>query len=159
MPVQAAPPFTPPALLPASAQPGGAGARLATFGLGVLGSLLLQLVCFSGCQNQEEEKARAVQRIYIEDASKDQSEGRYTHEFTLVNGNNLPVTSVTIRFHYADRDGKVLGSFDARFNQYLEAHDAVRKINVDGGPLIIRGDKVRYEVTNARTTLVRRKQN
>lgn len=115
---------------------------------------LTALLCV-GCED-EPVKEKATARIYVEDAEMERVEGQYRHEFTLINGNNLPITTATVRFHYKDRDGNEVGTADAKFNAYLEAHDAVRKINVDGGPVIDHGELVTYEVVKAKTTLVRR---
>lgn len=124
-----------------------------------LGAMLASLASQSGCGGDDvEEKARAIRRVYIEDFEPNQQEGRYVHEFTMVNGNNLPITSATVRFHYSDHDGHELGKFDVRLDGYLNAHDAVRKVGIDGGPLVIRGDKVTHTVTKVRTTLVRPKE-
>lgn len=139
-----------------------AGIRLGRFRTALLLSMvgrmamLLSMVGLTACDSSSE-APKVTDKIYIEDAELERSEGKYLHEFTLVNGNSLPLTTVTVRFTYRNIDGEVKGTYETKLLQRLEAHDATRKINVDGGPLLIGGDKVKYEVVAARTTLNRRK--
>lgn len=109
----------------------------------------------SGCSTQPEQ-GKATEKIFVEDLDLERFEGRYQLEFTLVNGYHLSVTSVDILLTYRDFDGKVVGTFKTKLPGQLEAHDAVRKLGVDGGPILIGGDKVAVEITKARTTLVRK---
>lgn len=132
-------------------KPGMLRRRLLRTLTGIVGIWLLS-ACGVG-----QEAPNVTEKIYIEDAEMERSEGKYYHEFTLVNGNSLPLTTVTVRFTYRNIDGEVKGTYETKLSQRLEAHDATRKINVDGGPLFIGGDKVKYEVVAARTTLNRRK--
>ena len=111
----------------------------------------------SGCNTGQDEQGKAVEKIFVEDLDLERSEGRYRLEFTMVNGYHLPVTAVDLLLTYSDYDGKAAGTFKVKLPGHLEAHDAVRKMGVDGGPLITGGEKVKVEITRARTTLVRKK--
>jgi hypothetical protein len=117
------------------------------------GWLAILALGVSGCAPKEDNRPKAKDHVRIEDAHWETVDGHNIHDFTLVNGNELAVTRIVVRFHYLDSVGNELGIAERTFDSILRGHDAIREGRIDAGPVFPSTSRVTYEVVKLRTTL------